>query len=67
MRAMATGEDARFVEEFLGRLLAQEEEGRFDDESDFGMKSFRGQDQRIQKRLPGIMFRGARLKHDEYL
>jgi hypothetical protein len=28
---------------FLGRLLAQDEEGQFDDESDFGMMSFRGQ------------------------
>ena len=43
MRALASRDDARFVEQFLGRLLAQDEEGRFDDESDFGMKSFRGQ------------------------
>src|SRR6185312_3110331 len=43
MRALATGDDARFVEQFLGRLRAQDEEGRFDDESEFGMKSFRGQ------------------------
>jgi predicted nucleotidyltransferase len=43
MRALATGDDARFVEQFLVRLLAQDEEGRFDDESDFGMRNFRGQ------------------------
>ena len=32
MRAPAPGDDARFVEQLLGRLLAQDEEGRFDDE-----------------------------------
>jgi predicted nucleotidyltransferase len=43
MRALATGADVGFVEDFLGRLLAQDEDERFNDESDFGMKSFRGQ------------------------
>jgi predicted nucleotidyltransferase len=43
MRALAISEDARYVDQFLGRLLVQAGEGRFDDESDFGMKSFRGQ------------------------
>ncbi len=49
MRALATGDDGRFVEAFLGRLLAQDEEGRLDDESDFGMKSFRGQIEAFRK------------------
>ena len=40
MRALATDDDASWVEQFLGRLVAQDEEGRFDEESDFGMKSF---------------------------
>jgi len=31
------------VKQFLNRLLAEDEEARFDDESDFGMRSFRGQ------------------------
>ena len=53
IRALATGDDARFVEQFLGRLLAQEEEGRFDDESDFGMKSFRGQINAFRKGFTG--------------
>jgi len=53
MRALATGGDARFVEQFLGRLLAQDEEGRFDDESDFGMKSFRGQIQAFRRGFAG--------------
>jgi hypothetical protein len=43
MRALATGHHARFVDHFLGRLLAQDEGSHFDDESDFAMKSFRGQ------------------------
>jgi predicted nucleotidyltransferase len=43
MGALATGDDAGFVKQFLNRLLAQDEEGRFDDESDFGIRSFRGQ------------------------
>lgn len=43
MRELATGKDARFVEEFLARLMVWEQEGRFDAESDFGMKSFSGQ------------------------
>ena len=53
MRALATGNDARFVRQFLGRLLAQDEEGRFDDESDFGMKSFRGQIHAFRKGFAG--------------
>ena len=53
MRALATGADVGFVEEFLGRLLAQDEEGRFDDESDFGMKSFRGQLNAFRKGFMG--------------
>ena len=43
MSALATGDEARFVEDFLERLLAQDEEGRFDDEADFALKTFRGQ------------------------
>ena len=42
-RPLATGDDAGFVKQFLNRLLAEDEEGRFDDESDFGMRRFRGQ------------------------
>ncbi len=53
MRALATGDDARFVEQFLERLLAQDEEGQFDDESDFGMKSFRGQIHAFRKGFAG--------------
>jgi predicted nucleotidyltransferase len=49
MRALATGDDTRFVDQFLERLLVQGEEGRFDDESDFGMKSFRGQIEAFRK------------------
>ena len=53
MRALATGDDARFVEEFLGRLQTQEEEGRFDAETDFGLKSFRGQIEAFRKGFSG--------------
>ena len=53
MRALATGDDARYVEQFIGRLLAQDEEGRFDDESDFGMRSFRGQLNAFRKGFKG--------------
>ncbi len=49
MRALATGDDAQFVDRFLGRVLSQDEEGRFDDESDFGMRSFRGQIQAFRQ------------------
>ena len=53
MRSLATGDDARFVEQFLRRLLAQDEEGRFDHESDSGMKSFRGQIHAFAKGFTG--------------
>ena len=53
MRALATGDDAQFVDQFLGRLPAQDEEGRFDDESDFSMKSFRGQIHAFRKGFTG--------------
>jgi len=53
IRALATGDDARFVDQFLERLLARDEEGRFDDESDFGMKSFRGQIRAFRKGFTG--------------
>ena len=53
IRAMATPADARFVEQFLERLLAQDEEGRFDDEADLGMKSFRGQIHAFRKGFAG--------------
>ena len=54
MRALATGNDARLVEEFLRRLLAQAEDGRFDDESDFGMKNFGGQIGAFRKGFTGV-------------
>ena len=41
MRALAIGDDAKFVEQFLPRLQAQDDERCFDDNLDFGMKSFR--------------------------
>jgi predicted nucleotidyltransferase len=53
MRALATGDDARFVDQFLGRVLAQDEEGRFDAETDFGLKSFRGQIEAFRKGFSG--------------
>lgn len=53
MRALATGDDVRFIDQFLGRFLAQDEEGRFDAESDFGMKSFRGQIHAFRKGFSG--------------
>jgi len=53
MRALATGDDARFVKQFLGRVHAEDEEGRFDDESDFGMKTFRGQINAFRKGFTG--------------
>jgi predicted nucleotidyltransferase len=53
MRALAIGDDARFVEQLLRRLLAQDEEGLFDDESDVGMKSFRGQINAFRKGFSG--------------
>lgn len=43
LRALATDEEARFVERFLARFPAQPEEGRLEDESGFGARSFRGQ------------------------
>ncbi len=54
MRSLATGQDARFVEQFLGRLLAQEEEGQFEGESEFGMKSFRGQLHAFRRGFTGL-------------
>jgi len=53
MRTLATGDDARFVDQFLERLLVPHEEGRFDDESDFGMKNFRGQIHAFRKGFTG--------------
>ncbi len=53
MRALVTGDDARFVDRFLGRLLAEDEEGQFDDESDFSAKSFRGQIRAFRKGFAG--------------
>jgi hypothetical protein len=41
------------MEQFLERLLVQDEEGRFDDESDFGMKSFGGQIRAFRKGYTG--------------
>jgi predicted nucleotidyltransferase len=43
MRRLATRDDARYIDRFLGRLLSWEEEGRIDDEGGFGMKTLRGQ------------------------
>ena len=54
MRALATGDDARFVAQFLGRLLARDEEGRFNDESEFGVKGFRGQISAFRKGFTGL-------------
>ena len=53
MRALASGDDARFVEEFLERLKTQDEEGRFDDESNFSIRSFRGQIRAFRKGFTG--------------
>lgn len=53
MRTLATGDDARFINQFLERLLAQDKEGHFDHESDFGMKSFRGQILALSKGFTG--------------
>ena len=53
MRTLVTSNDARFVDQFLGRLLAQDEEWRFDDESDFGMKTFHGQIKAFKKGFTG--------------
>lgn len=53
MRTLATGDDARFVDQFLERLLVPHEEGRFDDESDFGVKNFRGQIHAFRKGFTG--------------
>jgi predicted nucleotidyltransferase len=53
LRALATGQDARFIEQFLERLLAQDQERRFDDESEFGMKGFRGQLHAFRKGFTG--------------
>ena len=47
------GEDARFIDQFLERLLAQDEEGRFDHESEFSIKSFRGQIHAFRKGFTG--------------
>lgn len=53
MRTLAKGDDARFVGRFLERLLAQEQDGHFDAESDFGMKRFRGQIHSFEKGFTG--------------
>jgi hypothetical protein len=53
VRALATGDEARFIDQFLGRLRAQNEEGRFDDESDFGKKSSCGQVEAFKKGFTG--------------
>ena len=52
MRALATGDEAGFAEDFPGRLVAQEDGAHFDDEADFGMKSFRGQIEAFKKGSP---------------
>jgi hypothetical protein len=53
MRTLATGDEAQLVERFLGLLLVQDEEGRFDDESGFDMKSSRGQIEAFRKGFSG--------------
>jgi predicted nucleotidyltransferase len=53
MRKFATTDDARFIGRFLGRFLSGEEEGRFDDEADSGMGTFRGQIDAFKKGFTG--------------
>ncbi len=53
LRALTTDDNARTVDEFLGRLLTQEEDGHFDSEEDFGAKSFRGQIHAFRKGFQG--------------
>jgi hypothetical protein len=53
IRTLVASHDAGFVDRFLARLLAQGDAGRFDDEGDFGMKSFRGQIHAFRKGFIG--------------
>ena len=53
MRRLATRDDARYVDRFLESFLSWEEEGRFDDEADSGMKTFRGQIDAFKKGFTG--------------
>jgi predicted nucleotidyltransferase len=53
MRRLATRDDARYVDRFLGGFLSWEEEGRFDDEADLRMKTFRGQIDAFKKGFTG--------------
>jgi predicted nucleotidyltransferase len=53
MRRFATTNDARFIGRFLRRFLSWEEEGRFEDEADFGMKTLRGQVDAFKKGFTG--------------
>ncbi len=53
MRALATGDEAKFLDRFLRRVMSQNEEDRFDDESDFEMKRFRGQINAFRKGFTG--------------
>lgn len=52
MRALVTSDDAGFVEQLPTRLLAQDEAGRFDNESAFVMEHFRSQMNASEKALP---------------
>ena len=53
LRALATGDDAGFVKQFFGRVLAPDEEGTFDDEADFAATSFRGQIRAFRRGFTG--------------
>jgi predicted nucleotidyltransferase len=53
MHRFATRDEARYIDRFLGRFLPREEEGRFDDEAEFGMKTFRGQIDAFKKGFTG--------------
>jgi predicted nucleotidyltransferase len=53
MRRFATTDDARFIDRFLRRFLSWEDEGRFEDEADFGMKTLRGQVDAFKKGFTG--------------
>ncbi|HXB70827.1 MAG TPA: hypothetical protein VNY05_21515 [Candidatus Acidoferrales bacterium] len=43
LREFATNEDAGYIGRFLDRFPARDREGRFEEDLDFGTKTFRGQ------------------------
>jgi len=52
LRALATNDDAKYIKNFLGHFLRQEDEGHLDDD-DFSTKAFRSQIRALNRGFAG--------------